>query len=144
MNETALELQLFENLKPELTSFCYRMLGSIDDADDAVQETFIRVWQSWHSFRQDSSFKTWVYRIASNLCLDKLRQAKRRTRPVDLSDPAVLIVELREKFPDSAWIGLPLISRGVRKIFSFAKIPLNSVLLHSYRSYPPVNVRFLF
>lgn len=104
MNKTALELQLFENLKPELTSFCYRMLGSIDDADDAVQETFIRVWQSWHSFRQDSSFKTWVYRIASNLCLDKLRQAKRRTRPVDLSDPAVLIVELREKFPDSAWI----------------------------------------
>ena len=97
-------------VKPELTSFCYRMLGSIDDADDAVQETFIRVWQSWHSFRQDSSFQTWVYRIASNLCLDKLRQAKRRTRPVDLSDPAVLIVELREKFPDSAWIsrfGLP-------------------------------------
>ncbi|MEQ4484436.1 sigma-70 family RNA polymerase sigma factor [Cohnella silvisoli] len=82
MNETALELQLFENLKPELTSFCYRMLGSIDDVDDAVQETFIRVWQSWHSFRQDSSFKTWVYRIASNLCLDKLRQAKRRTRPL--------------------------------------------------------------
>ncbi|GIP28624.1 hypothetical protein J23TS9_37540 [Paenibacillus sp. J23TS9] len=104
MNETALELQLFENLKPELTSFCYRMLGSIDDADDAVQETFIRVWQSWHSFRQDSSFKTWVYRIASNLCLDKLRQAKRRTRPVDLSDPAILTVKLREKFLDSAWI----------------------------------------
>ncbi|MEC0244174.1 sigma factor [Paenibacillus dokdonensis] len=45
------------------------MLGSIDDADDAVQETFIRVWQSWHSFRLESSFKTWVYRIASNLAV---------------------------------------------------------------------------
>ncbi|SDD70347.1 RNA polymerase sigma-70 factor, ECF subfamily [Paenibacillus sp. UNCCL117] len=104
MSETAVELQLYENLKPELTSFCYRMLGSIDDADDAVQETFIRVWQSWNSFRQESSFKTWVYRIASNLCLDKLRQAKRRTRPVDLSDPAAVIVEPREILPDSSWI----------------------------------------
>ncbi|CAM3861012.1 sigma-70 family RNA polymerase sigma factor [Cohnella lubricantis] len=103
MNGTAIELQLFENLKPELTSFCYRMLGSIDDADDAVQETYICVWQNWHSFRQDSSFKTWVYRIASNLCLDKLRQTKRRMRPVDLSDSAVSSAELRE-LPDSAWI----------------------------------------
>ncbi|WP_415839526.1 sigma-70 family RNA polymerase sigma factor [Paenibacillus tarimensis] len=104
MNETALELQLFDSLKPELTSFCYRMLGSIDDADDAVQDTFIRVWQRWDSFRQDSSYKTWVYRIATNLCLDKLRQAKRRTRPVDLSGPAAAIIEPRETLPDSSWI----------------------------------------
>ena len=104
MNETALELQLFENLKPELTSFCYRMLGSIADADDAVQETYIRVWQSWNSFRQEASYKTWIYRIASNICLDKLRQAKRRTLPVDLSDPAVSIIEPREMLPDSSWI----------------------------------------
>ncbi|GIP18299.1 DNA-directed RNA polymerase sigma-70 factor [Paenibacillus montaniterrae] len=104
MNDTALELQLFENLKPELTSYCYRMLGSIIDADDAVQETYIRVWKSWSSFRQEASFKTWVYRIASNICLDKLRQAKRRTLPVDLSDPAVSIVEPREMLPDSSWV----------------------------------------
>lgn len=104
MNDTALELQLFENLKPELTSFCYRMLGSIIDADDALQETYIRVWKSWSSFRQEASFKTWVYRIASNICLDKLRQAKRRTLPVDLSDPAVSIVEPREMLPDSSWV----------------------------------------
>lgn len=102
--EHALELQLFDRLKPELTSFCYRMLGSIDDADDAVQETFIRVWQSWNSFRQESSYKTWVYRIASNLCLDKLRQAKRRTRPVDFSDPAAVISIPSETRPDSDWI----------------------------------------
>jgi RNA polymerase sigma-70 factor (ECF subfamily) len=104
MNESVLEFQLFEKLKPELTSFCYRMLGSIDDADDAVQETYIRVWQNWSSFRQEASFKTWVYRIASNLCLDKIRQAKRRMLPVDLSDPAVSIIEPRETLPDSAWV----------------------------------------
>lgn len=104
MNETAVELQLFENIKPELTSFCYRMLGSIDDADDAVQETYIRVWRSLKAFRQDSSFRTWVYRIASNLCLDKLRQAKRRIRPVDHFDPAASIVEPREMLPDSSWV----------------------------------------
>ncbi|MBD2848167.1 sigma-70 family RNA polymerase sigma factor [Paenibacillus sp. IB182496] len=104
MNETAQPLRLFDDLKPELTSYCYRMLGSIDDADDAVQETFIRVWQGWDAFRQESSFKTWVYRIASNLCLDKLRQAKRRVRPIDLSGPAQTIVEPREVLPDESWI----------------------------------------
>lgn len=104
MEESISDLQLFENLKPELTSYCYRMLGSIDDADDAVQETFIRVWQKWNTFRQESSFKTWVYRIASNLCLDKLRQAKSRSRPVDLFEPAASIIEPRETLPDSSWI----------------------------------------
>lgn len=106
MTETALDLQLLESLKPGLTSYCYRMLGSIEDADDAVQETYIRVWQSWDSFRQESSYKTWIYRIASNLCLDKLRQAKRRTLPVDLSDPAITIIEPCETLPDSSWIWL--------------------------------------
>ncbi len=104
MNDTSLDLQQFENIKPELTSYCYRMLGSIDDADDAVQETYIRAWQSRDSFRRESSYKTWVYRIASNLCLDKLRQAKRRALPVDLSGPAASIVEPRETLPDSSWI----------------------------------------
>jgi RNA polymerase sigma-70 factor (ECF subfamily) len=104
MNEAALDLRLLENIKAELTSFCYRMLGSIDDADDAVQETYIRVWQSSDSFRQQSSFKTWVYRIASNLCLDKLRQSKRRALPVDRFDPADTIAEPRETLSDSSWI----------------------------------------
>jgi len=104
MNEFAAELEAFERLKPQLTSFCYRMLGSFDDADDAVQETYIRVWQKRDSFRQESSYKTWVYRIAANLCLDKLRQAKRRVLPVDLSDPAASIVEPRETLPDSSWV----------------------------------------
>ncbi|EES74415.1 RNA polymerase factor sigma C family protein [Paenibacillus sp. oral taxon 786 str. D14] len=64
------------------------------------------LFSSWSSFRQESSPKTWIYRIASNLCLDKLRQAKRRVLPVDLSDPASSIVEPRETLPDSTWIWL--------------------------------------
>ncbi|NMO94285.1 sigma-70 family RNA polymerase sigma factor [Paenibacillus lemnae] len=104
MSEKALDLQLLEGLRPELTSFCYRMLGSMDDADDAVQDTCIRVWQSWDSFRQESSFKTWIYRIASNVCLDKLRKAKRRTLPVDLTEPAVSMVVPHETQPDSSWV----------------------------------------
>ncbi|MBN2984510.1 sigma-70 family RNA polymerase sigma factor [Cohnella algarum] len=104
MSGAAFDMKLFESYKPGLTSFCYRMLGSIDDADDAVQETYIRAWQSWDVFRQEASIKTWIYRIASNLCLDKLRQAKRRVLPVDLSDPAVSIVTPSETLPESAWI----------------------------------------
>jgi len=104
MYEYLAELQLFEQLKPQLTSFCYRMLGSIEDADDAVQETYIRVWQKRDTFRQESSYKTWVYRIAANYCMDKLRQAKRRTLPVDLSGPAASIVAPRETLPDASWI----------------------------------------
>lgn len=104
MDEKVATLQMFENLKPGLTSYCYRMIGSIADADDVVQETYIRVWQSLDSFRHESSYKTWVYRIASNICLDKLRQTKRRVLPVDLSDPAVSIIEPRETLADSSWI----------------------------------------
>lgn len=102
--ETTFDFQLFENLKVQLTAYCYRMLGSMEDADDAVQETYIRAWQKWSTFRQESSFKTWVYRIASNVCLDKLRQAKRRMLPVDFNDPASTIIEPRDTLPDSAWI----------------------------------------
>lgn len=104
MNEIAFDVQWFERLKPQLTSFCYRMLGSADDADDVVQETYIRAWQSWSSFRQQSSPQTWIYRIASNACLDRLRQAKRRVLPVDFSDPAASIIAPRETLTESSWV----------------------------------------
>lgn len=139
MNGTHLDLQLLEKMKPELTAFCYRMLGSIDDADDAVQEIFIRVWQSWSSFRQDSSPKTWIYRIASNLCLDKLRQAKRRVLPIDLSEPASSIVEPRETLPDSAWIWLAPDLGGIPRRRSSARIPCNSASLRFCRLCLPDN-----
>jgi len=104
MIDLAFALRMLEEMKPELTLYCYRMLGSIDDADDAAQETSIRVWRNWETFRGDSSFKTWVYRIATHLCLDRLRQSKRRALPVDVYDPAAAIIEPRDTLPEASWV----------------------------------------
>ncbi len=77
-----------ERHRPELTRYCYGMLGSPFDADDAVQETMVRAWRSSAAFEGRSSLRTWVYRIATNVCLDLLAGRGRRARPVDLSAPA--------------------------------------------------------
>jgi RNA polymerase sigma-70 factor (ECF subfamily) len=71
---------LFERHRRELQVHCYRMLGSLHDAEDLVQETFLRAWRNREGFEGRSSFRTWLYRIATNACLDAL--ARRRARPV--------------------------------------------------------------
>ena len=73
---------LFERHRRELQVHCYRMLGSLHDAEDLLQETFLRAWRNRESFEGRSSFRTWLYRIATNACLDAL--ARRRTRPVQV------------------------------------------------------------
>ena len=76
-----------EQYRPALTGHCYRMLGSVVDAEDAVQEAMLRAWKSIGQFREQSSLKTWLYRIATNVCLDTLSTTNRqRVRPVELSD----------------------------------------------------------
>lgn len=71
--------------RAELTGFCYRMLGSAFDAEDAVQETLTRAWRAYDSFEGRSEVRTWLYRIASNVCFDTLRGRQRRALPMDMT-----------------------------------------------------------
>ncbi|MBV9837944.1 MAG: sigma-70 family RNA polymerase sigma factor [Solirubrobacterales bacterium] len=73
-----------ERHRSELTGYCYRMLGSASEAEDAVQDTFLRAWRGRGGFQGRSSLRSWLYKIATNVCLDMLQGAKRRARPMDM------------------------------------------------------------
>jgi len=98
---------LLEQHRSALTGHCYRMLGSVVDAEDAVQESMLRAWKSIDRFQGQSSLRTWLYRIATNVCLDTLSAtARRRVRPVELSaTPAVVDDDLvLEQRPREYWV----------------------------------------
>ena len=92
-----------ESHRAALTGHCYRMLGSTSEADDAVQETIVRAWRSIDRFEGRSSLRTWLYRIATRVCLDALSDRSRRARPVDLGPPGSVDAPLTA-LPRSHWI----------------------------------------
>jgi RNA polymerase sigma-70 factor, ECF subfamily len=93
-----------EGHRTELTGYCYRMLGSAFDADDAVQETMVRAWRGYDGFEGRSSLRSWLYRIATNVCLDQIKGRQRRARPMDMGPSGGMDPDLGPVLPESAWV----------------------------------------
>jgi RNA polymerase sigma-70 factor (ECF subfamily) len=92
-----------ERHRAALTGHCYRMMGSVADADDAVQETMVRAWRGLGGFEERASLRTWLARIATRVCLDALADRSRRLRPIELEGPGTVDDPLAE-LPRGRWI----------------------------------------
>ncbi|AMW12507.1 RNA polymerase subunit sigma-70 [Streptomyces qaidamensis] len=90
--------------RTELTGYCYRMLGSSFEAEDAVQDTMVRAWRSYDKFEGRSSLRSWLYRIATNVCLDMLTAGNKHARPMDLTESTPLAQAALSPRPDNTWL----------------------------------------
>ena len=97
-------VRLTETFRRELLTHCYRMMGSVQDAEDLVQETYLRAWRSYGEFEGRASLRTWLYRIATNACLNALRHGSRRVLPAGLGGPAADPGALAPRDPEIPWL----------------------------------------
>jgi len=103
MAATAIETEL-EQYRPQLTGYCYRMLGSVFEAEDAVQETMIRAWRNRDRLQGREALKSWIYSIATNVCLTMLDGRKRRARPMDIGGPGSAADPELGTLPEATWL----------------------------------------
>ncbi len=94
----------FEQYRRELTGYCYRMLGSPFEAEDAVQDTFLRAWRAYERFEGRAALRSWLYRIATNVCMDMLNGRQRRARPMDLGGAGEPIEANLNTLPEVTWM----------------------------------------
>src|SRR5260370_4663639 len=93
-----------EQHRAELTGYCYRMLASPFEAEDAVQETLLRAWRGLERFEGRAALRSWLYRIATNVCLDMLEGRNRRARPLDLGPARAPVESNLNTLPESTWL----------------------------------------
>jgi RNA polymerase sigma-70 factor (ECF subfamily) len=97
-------MEQIEAHRPELTGYCYRMLASPFEAEDAVQETMLRAWRSLERFEGRSALRSWLYKIATNVCLDMLSGRSRRTTPMDLGPAREPVAENLATRGEATWV----------------------------------------
>jgi RNA polymerase sigma-70 factor (ECF subfamily) len=97
-------LEVVSPYRRELLAHCYRMLGSVHEAEDLVQETYLRAWRAYHGFEGRSSLRTWLYRIATNACLTALDSRSRRPLPTGLGAPSSDPADPLEQHPEILWL----------------------------------------
>src|SRR3954471_8221560 len=95
----------------DLTGYCYRMLGSGNEAEDAVQETMVRAWRGADGLQASAALKSWLYKIATNVCMDMMQRPQRRARPMDLASPASAEAVLGDGLAEYTWVQPVLDSR---------------------------------
>jgi RNA polymerase sigma-70 factor, ECF subfamily len=93
-----------EQHRRELTAYSYRMLGSGFEAEDAVQETMVRAWRGFDRFEGRASMRSWLYRIATNVCLDMLKGTERRARPMEMTPARTAAGPLGDPLPEVTWL----------------------------------------